>query len=188
MIAWRIESRFFVLLGLLITGAGAWLIASGQPAPPATSPTPVEAAANSSLQPLIEAPPVPELALLMGTLQTLTHKLALSADAGNAPLAAFYLHESLEQLRTIQQEAPEYEKLPVAVLIERLALPAYSDLQKATAAQPPVQPEASREVLLAGLDRVVQACNECHAATQHGFIRITRGTEVNPFNQSFQRP
>lgn len=165
-------------------GVGAWIIAHGQSVVPITTATPAQAPADSGLKPLVEVPPGPELALLMGTLQTLTHKLALSADAGNAPLAAFYLHESREQLRTIQQEAPEYENLPIAVLIERLALPAYSDLEKATT----VRPEASREALLAGLDRVVQTCNECHAATQHGFIRITRGTEVNPFNQSFQRP
>lgn len=178
MIGSSLPARLITVLALSI-GAGAWLVAQEQPvaAPAAESP-------NSALQPLSEAAREPELALLMGTLQTLTHKLALSADAGNAPLAAFYLHESMEQLRTIQHEAPEYENLPIAVLVERLALPAYSDLEKAVAAQP----EAGREALLAGLDRVIQSCNECHGATQHGFIRIIRGTEINPFNQSFQRP
>ncbi|MBU6303153.1 MAG: hypothetical protein KGS60_16520 [Verrucomicrobia bacterium] len=121
---------------------------------------------------------VPELALLMGDLQRLTHKLALSADAGNAELAAFYLHESQEQLRKIQREAPEYENLPIAVLIDRMAHPAYAPLQEAIAAK-------DQERMVAGLDLIVQSCNACHVATQHGFIRITRGTEVNPFNQSF---
>ncbi len=171
---WRpAHLRFAAALGLVIVSAGVWLIAHGQ------APAPAKA---EGLKPLIEAPPEPELALLMGTLQTLTHKLALSADAGNAPLAAFYVHESLEQLRAIQREAPEYEKLPIAVLIDRLALPAYAALEKATS--PPSA--ATRETLLAGLDRVVQTCNDCHAATQHSVIRITRGTEVIPFNQSFQ--
>ena len=46
--------------------------------------------------------------------------------------------------------------------------------------------EHPRDVLLRGLDRVIASCNECHAATQHAVIQITRGTEVNPFNQSFR--
>jgi len=135
---------------------------------------------DGQLMPLANGTDAPELALLMGDLQRLTHKLALSADAGNAELAAFYLHESLEQLQTIQKEAPEYERLPIALLIDRLGLPAYEALQAAVTEKP-----AKRERLLQGLDAVVQSCNTCHMATQHGFLRITRGTEVNPFNQSF---
>jgi len=178
--------RIAATVGLLVTGVGVWLVANGQSPTPPGSAAKLESSAGSRLQPLVEAPAGPELALLMGGLQTLTHKLALSADAGNAPLAAFYLHESLEQLKTIQREAPEYENLPIAVLIDRLALPAYAELETATTLPPSGKPAASREILLAGLDRVVQSCNSCHAATQHGFIQITRGTEVNPFNQSFK--
>ena len=133
----------------------------------------------SPLQP-IPNEDAPELALLMGDLQRLTHKLALSTDAGNTELAAFYLHESIEQLKTIQKEAPEYERLPIALLIDRLALPAYVTLQAAVMEKP-----VKRERLLQGLDAIIQSCNTCHVATQHGFLRITRGTEVNPFNQSF---
>lgn len=132
------------------------------------------------LAPLADDYDAPELALLMGDLQRLTHKLALSADAGNAELVSFYLHESLEQLKTIQTTAPEYERLPIALLIDRLGLPAYATLQTAVTEKPVI-----RERLLQGLDAVVLSCNACHVATQHGFLRITRGTEVNPFNQSF---
>jgi hypothetical protein len=135
----------------------------------------------AKLTPLVEAEPVPELALLMGDLQRLTHKMALSAHEGNTELAAFYLHESLEQLQAIQIEAPEYEKLPVALLIDRLALPLYEPFKAALVEKP-----VSRERVMSALDGVIQSCNACHAATQHGFIRITRGTEVNPFNQSFK--
>ncbi|NJM55197.1 MAG: hypothetical protein HC841_04125 [Verrucomicrobiae bacterium] len=122
----------------------------------------------------------PELALLMGELQRMTHKLALSADAGNVELAAFYLHESLEQLQKIQKETPEYEGVPVALLVDRMGLPAYDGIQRAVLERP-----ASRERLLAAVDNVITGCNVCHAAAQHGFIRITHGTGVNPFNQSF---
>jgi hypothetical protein len=137
------------------------------------------AVAGAQLAPVDESAATPELALLMGDLQRLTHKLALSADAGNAELAAFYLHESQEQLRKIQTEAPEYENLPVALLIDRLAHPAYEPMQSAVTAK-----DAKR--MREGVQSIVQACNACHTATQHTFIRITPGTEVNPFNQSFQ--
>lgn len=135
----------------------------------------------TALKPVDDATKAPELALLMGELQRLTHKMALSADAGNADLTGFYMHECLEQLTKIQEEVPEYEGQPVALLIDRMGLPLYGPLQEAVSTKP-----ASRERLLSGLDTVIQGCNACHAATLHGFIRITRGTEVNPFNQSFQ--
>lgn len=136
---------------------------------------------EARLAPLLEEEAAPELALLMGDLQRLTHKMALSAHEGNAPLAGFYLHESLEQLKAIQAEAPEYERLPIALLIDRLALPAYEPFKAALNEQP-----LNRDRLMSTLDGIIQSCNACHAATAHGFIRITRGTEVNPFNQSFK--
>ena len=132
----------------------------------------------SPLQP-IPNEAAPELALLMGDLQRLTHKLALSADAGNAELAAFYLHESLVQMNKIQTEVPEYEGQPVALLMDRMGLPPYAAMQEAVNAK-------DKKRMLTALDTVIQSCNACHVATLHPFIRITRGTEVNPYNQSFQ--
>lgn len=137
------------------------------------------AVAGSQLSPVPDASPTPELALLMGDLQRLTHKLALSAEAGNTELAAFYLHESQEQLRKIQTEAPEYENTPVALLIDRLAYPAYEPMQTAVTAK---DAPAMRQ----GIQTIVNACNACHTATQHAFIKITPGSELNPFNQSFK--
>jgi hypothetical protein len=133
------------------------------------------------LQPVAEAEAAPELALLMGDLQRLTHKMALSANEGNAKLAAFYMHESLEQLKAIQKDSPEYEGQPVALLIDRLAMPAYEPFQKSVTAE-----TADKERMLTALDGVIQSCNQCHVATHHPLIKITRGTEVNPFNQSFK--
>jgi hypothetical protein len=136
------------------------------------------AVAGAQLAPVEDSASTPELALLMGDLQRLTHKLALSADAGNAELAAFYLHESQEQLRKIQSEAPEYENLPIALLIDRMAHPAYAPMQEAVTAK-------DAKLMREGIHAIVQACNACHTATQHAFICITPGTESNPFNQSF---
>lgn len=129
----------------------------------------------------LEEEEAPELALLMGDLQRLTHKMALAADAGNPQLAAFYMHESIEQLKTIQRDSPEYEGQPVALMIDRIGLPAYEAFGEAVEAR-----SADRERMLGALDGVVSSCNRCHEASGHGIIRITRGTEVNPFNQSFK--
>lgn len=153
-------------------------LANGGKGQDAPLPGPVE---SPALRPVAEGEKPPELALLMGDLQRLTHKMALSANEGNAELAAFYMHESIEQMKAIQEDAPEYEGQPVAMLIDRLGLPAYEQFKEALAVKPP-----DKERLLAGLDIVIQSCNQCHATTQHQIIQITRGTEVNPFNQSFK--
>lgn len=137
--------------------------------------------AKAGLAPVANTEAPPELALLMGDLQRLTHKMALSANEGNSELAAFYMHESLKQLKAIQENSPEYEGQPVAVLIDRMALPAYEPFRQSVTAKP-----ADKERMLTALDGVIQSCNQCHAATQHRLIKITRGTEVNPFNQSFK--
>jgi len=147
----------------------------GQDAP---SPRPAE---SPALRPVAEVERPPELALLMGDLQRLTHKMALSANEANAELAAFYMYESIEQLKAIQEDVPEYEGQPVALFIDRLGLPAYDKFKEALAVKP-----SDKERMLAGLDIIIQSCNQCHAATQHQIIRITRGTDVNPFNQSFK--
>ena len=162
-------------VGIIYTAVSLTNKGKGQNTP---SPHPAETLA---LRPITDVEKPPELALLMGDLQRLTHKMALSANEGNAELAAFYMYESIEQLKVIQEEVPEYESQPVAMFIDRLGLPAYDIFKQALAVKPP-----DKDRMLAGLDIVIQSCNQCHAATQHQIIQITRGTEVNPFNQSFK--
>lgn len=177
----RISKRWLGVPAFAAAGAIYLVVslANGDEGRDAPQPSPVE---SPALRPVVEVEKPPELALLMGDLQRLTHKMALSANEGNAELAAFYMHESIEQMKAIQEDAPEYEGQPVAMLIDRLGLPAYGKLKEALAVMPP-----DKERMLAGLDVVIQSCNECHATTQHPMIRITRGTEVNPFNQSFKQ-
>lgn len=134
------------------------------------------------LQPLEQERPV-ELAPYMAELGRLFHKLALSIDADNPELARFYAYESKLQLERTQEDVPVYNGSPIAILIDRFALPplsALSDLLAETGT------EQDRAALLEALDRALDRCNDCHAATEHGFLRITRGTEVNPFNQDFR--
>lgn len=128
------------------------------------------------------APPQEELAEYMGQLQTYTHKLSLSAGAKNAPLAQLYLHESLALLQTIQEKFPEYERIPVALLIDRIALAGYEPL-KAELGKPVA--ELDLAALDKGMEAIIHTCNACHIASQVPFIRIERNS-FNPFLQSFQ--
>jgi len=164
----RLRPCAVVLLALWIAvGRGA---AAGEPA------------GSPQLEPLPVEPVKIELAPFMGELQRLTHKLSLSIAAGNPELARFYAYESIELLRETQREVPEYEGQPVALLIDRLVLPRIQALQTGLEAPASAAGAPAIEAALAG---VIESCNECHRSTGHGFIRITNGSDVNPFNQDF---
>lgn len=127
-----------------------------------------------------------ELAPYMGELQRLTHKLSLSIAHDNHRLAEFYLYESLELLEDIKTDVPEYRGQPVALLIDRISTPLYRELEKAIKADRMASGGKSNERSRAALTGVLNSCNECHVATQHGFIKITDQSGVNPFNQDFK--
>ena len=126
-----------------------------------------------------------ELAPYMTRLQTLTHKLSLSIDHSNHRLAEFYLYESLEALEDIKTDVPEYRGQPVALLVDRLATPAYKALQAAIDADS-AGPTGSETRSPAAFKALIQSCNQCHAVTQHAFIKIPAPSGVNPFLQDFK--
>jgi hypothetical protein len=126
-----------------------------------------------------DAPPAvePELASYMGDLQHHTHKLTLSIEAENSALAEFYLHEVGEIAAQIEALFPEHDGVPVARLAHELLDPRLAALGAALS--------GSRwDDAHGGLRELVDACNACHAAAGHGFIRV-EVTTANPFNQSF---
>lgn len=124
----------------------------------------------------------PELATFMGELQRLTHKLILSTTAQNTELANFYLYESLEILNEIQEQVPEYEDIPVAVHLDRLALPAYEPLKDLLQESEQVSADDWNNAT----DAIIDSCNACHRATRFEFIRIQRNNH-NPFAQDFDK-
>ena len=127
-----------------------------------------------------EHAPTPELAGYMADLQHHTHKLNLSIEAENAELAAFYLHEVTEVAEQVEQLFPHYDAVAVATLVRSLLRPRIAPLQAAL--------DASRwDEARSGLADLVAGCNGCHAAADHGFIRV-EVTDANPFNQSFAKP
>ncbi len=137
------------------------------------------------LVPLDEEGAKAELAPPMGELQRLTHKLSLSIGGGNLDRTKFYAYESLALLREIQRDIPQYDGHPIALWIDRLAMPAYDALTKALIAAGETPTTALRNDVGRAVSGVVDACNACHEATSHAFIRIIDERERNPFNQEF---
>lgn len=122
-----------------------------------------------------EEPEEPELAALMGDMQRYFHKLDLSVQAGSTELIGFYAHELEELSETIIEEVPTYESHEIAALTRQMLLPQIETLESAANADGDV---------VAGLKGLTAGCNGCHAATDHGYVRITPA-ETNPFNQDF---
>jgi hypothetical protein len=120
----------------------------------------------------------PHLVELMSALQRYTHKLSLSVAAENGELADFYLHELEETTVEIIEDVPEYEGHKIAELTESMLQPALEPVDEAIDSE---RYEAARE----RVEQMVTSCNNCHAATDHGFIEVTPGFEENPYNQNF---
>ena len=119
----------------------------------------------------------PGLAMLMERMQTYTHKLQLSIDARNAPLAGFYLHELEETSEFVADTIEHYHDYPVGALVREMLLPRIEQLGGVIDA-------ADWPAGDSGLTDLFGACNACHVATGHGQIRITPA-DSNPFAQDF---
>lgn len=118
----------------------------------------------------------PGLATLMGRLQVYVQKLDLSVQNNNTQLIGFYLHELEESAEEIQEDIASYDGFPVGQLTGSKLMPHIEALEHA------VENDADIELEMQAL---IDSCNECHEATDHGYIKINRMTS-NPFNQSFE--
>lgn len=119
-----------------------------------------------------------ELALHMARLQRWTHKSALALRARNPELADFYLHEMEEAIETIQTEAPTYEGHQIAKLTEEMLVPSVEAVDEELDAR-------NWEAVDRRVQNVAQSCNQCHAATEHAFIRVDLQDLSTPYAQEF---
>jgi hypothetical protein len=110
-------------------------------------------------------------------MQHNAHKLGLALQAKNQPLASFYMEELQETAGIIQKKFPTYDKLAIAQLMNAMLVPSFAPLDKSIKA-------SSWAISNASYTKLIDSCNACHAAAQHGFVKITAPTS-NPFNQSF---
>lgn len=114
----------------------------------------------------------------MKDFQYFTHKATLSVDAQNQTLAAFYIHE-LEEILEVVKEVDTYDDHPVGKLAGEILSPAVEQFEVAVEASDWTQASHA-------LDGLVLACNSCHQASAHSYIKIERQTS-NPFMQSFSK-
>jgi hypothetical protein len=120
----------------------------------------------------------PELALLMSRQQVWMDKLGAAIRAENRELMDFYAHELEESTTGIIANVDTYDGFKIADLTQTLLIP---DLQRLAHS---IDDAPIDEVRLA-YARVVQSCNACHAATDHGFILITESRGESGWNQAF---
>lgn len=124
----------------------------------------------------------PGLAALMESIQTYTHKLQLSIEAGNPKLADFYLHELEETAEYVAEEIDSYDGHAIGKLMESMLLPALERLEKPLKSGKDAWPDVEQRFA-----EVIQTCNACHQATEHGYIKIAPAA-LNPYAQDFSPP
>ena len=113
----------------------------------------------------------------MARLQYFSHKAGLSIQAKNEPLTHFYLHE-LEEVIEKLKEVKEYDGYPISALVQQMLEPAFEKLEKSVEAKQFTRAHADYDAML-------NACNNCHKSTAHGYIKIEKRLD-NPFMQSFE--
>jgi hypothetical protein len=154
-------SRFVLIGSLTLNALFLVLLAGGAPVRESRA----DAGATEKLVPYMEI------------LQHLSHKLGLSIQAKNEPLASFYLQEIDETVGLIRKKFPTYDNMEIGSLTNAMIQPSIDPLRK--------QLKAKNWVIInAGYTKLIDSCNDCHGATDHEFIQITSPTG-NPFNQTF---
>ncbi|MBS3743950.1 MAG: hypothetical protein KGY48_06335 [Wenzhouxiangellaceae bacterium] len=116
---------------------------------------------------------------LMGQMQYFSHKLDLSIRAQNRELVDFYAHEIEETIEATTQ-IDEYDGMPVGKLAEGMLGSSFERFEQAVEDE-----NGSWEIIDRRFGELVNACNACHQATEHGYLNIQR-TDANPYMQSFE--
>lgn len=117
-----------------------------------------------------------ELVDNMSQLQYFSHKAALSIDAENRQLVDFYVHE-LEEMLEQTESIESYDGHPIGELAGAMLGPAVEDLEDAL-------DEGEWPAINEAYDGMINSCNACHQATEHGYIKVERSSE-NPYMQDF---
>ncbi len=119
-----------------------------------------------------------ELAPHMAALQRHAEKLYHAGANANWPLARFYSHELDEAAEEVEEGDFVEDGQPLGPLVARWLMPAVERAEDAAAAE-------NRAAFDAAYTELVTACNACHAATDHGFIKITVPQSNTFANQDF---
>jgi len=127
---------------------------------------------------LLEQPKLYPLGEQMGYLQRYVEKLYFAGQARNWELADFYAGEVGETADDIVGARVVKEGVEVSKLMAAILPPAERAVEDAVLAKDPPSFRTSYAAL-------VNACNACHQAAKHGFMKITIPERPSVTNQSF---
>lgn len=114
------------------------------------------------------------------SLQLMRHaKLWFAAKEKNWPLAAYELDELKEGFEDAARYHASDDGVPIAQMIGALTPGPIDELSSAIEHQ-------DGDAFAKSFDRLTGACNACHAAAKHGFIRIQRPSASSFDNQDFR--
>jgi len=126
------------------------------------------------------APFNPQMAALMSMLIQPRHaKLGLAGKAENWPLAGYALKELRQGFVVVSRAVPRFRGLPVADLLDAAVSQPLTLLDVAVKLR-------FRSQFDEAYVKLTQACNACHATTDHSFV-VIKAPDASPFpNQDFQ--
>lgn len=137
----------------------------------------VAGAVAAGEQPATE-PYIPGFGEFMSATQVRHAKLWFAGDAENWDLAAYELDEIKEGLEDAVKLHPSHKEIPVADMIK-------SNLDAPLAGLAEAIESKDRDRFARAFDGLTAACNTCHKAANHGFIKIQRPTAPPVSNQVF---
>ena len=131
-------------------------------------------------QPATPARPAftPGLGEFMTFTQIRHAKLWLAGNAGNWQLADYEIDELKEGLEDAAKYVPTYKDMPVGQMIGSTIMAPIAEVEQAIKAR-------DRVKFASAFDKLSQACNSCHQATNRPFIVIQRPANSAFPNQSF---
>jgi len=126
------------------------------------------------------APFNPQMSALMSMLIQPRHaKLGLAGKADNWPLAGYALKELKQGFVVVSRAVPRFKGLPVSELLDAAVSQPLTLLDVAVKLR-------FRSQFDEAYGKLTQACNACHATTDHPFI-VIKAPDASPFpNQDFQ--
>ncbi|MCC6889331.1 MAG: hypothetical protein IT536_12420 [Hyphomicrobiales bacterium] len=148
------KTALVLLAGLAVTAAFGRAV--GEPAQP-YAPGPIE---------------------YMVLVQNHHAKLWLAGNARNWDLAAYQADELKELLEDLAKRIPVYKDIPIAKMIESIAMAPIHDVEAAIKAR-------DAKSFASAFDKVTAACNSCHEGSNRGFIVIQRPAASSFPNQVF---
>ena len=113
----------------------------------------------------------------MSFISRYAKKLYFAGEAESWVLADIYNHEIEEISEGIVASGEMHDGINVSQLIESMLLPQVERIEEAI-------DSGDREMFLDRYNVMIQTCNQCHAASDYGAVKVTV-PQSNPFNQDF---